>query len=1054
MAPMLLERPAASTWEGFGEAEKGLENFFLPLSAAKPAAVEPKQATSSAASSIIDLFESQVEQTPHAPAVHHEHSEPQSFADFNKLVNQIVEALSLRAGTIVPICMDPSVEFAATVIAVLKSGAAYTILDPAGAPDRNRFIAAEGDSEVVIVDERYAAPFEQAVSIESIIAKISAEQITGEARNKPYIDRSSRAYIVYTSGSTGTPKGVVVTHGAALAGIQSFSLNGKARWLLFFNPIFSAAQRTILATLSKGGCLCLARRDRLTTSLKDTIEKMQIDALGITPSTLALLPADDVPRSLRQITTVGEPASSTLIDLWADKVVLRVSYGLSECAQLNFSTQVHKGSNPRNVGKPSDTTTAYLLQPGTTELVAQGEKGELCLAGPQLADGYLKRPEQTAERFIKNPFGEGRMYRTGDLALQHENGTFEIVGRIDNQIKIYGQRLEPGEVSAVLAKNHGVVASGVVAAVVDGEKSLVAAIVPAEDVEWSALVKELREQARAALPSYMVPSYWLHLDALPTNPNGKVVPALITKAAEETPKMDMLGRAAHHSLSEEDRVVEEVEVQIRDAWSEVLGMAAESIGRQDTFIHLGGSSIQAIRIINDLRRVGILLELPDLLGPNNLSQIRGRVNLVDPDSVDDDGPVRVAPFSLIKDESVAASLSSDRNIEDAYPLTALQEEFFSAILRGNQIYLYRRFWNVSHLDIDRLKLAFKMVFSLYPIYRTTVIQTEAGLIQTARRDVTLPWKEYEMSLPEYEDLDRSIPVELGSLMFRMALINRETLVVSMHHTIFDFWAHRFLYEDVARLYSGLDLVPRPAYTNLIHHHQQVDKEAEDAFWKPYLAEAPPTILNHAPPAGRRWTGQHLPINLDKAAAPLGLTTATLIDTAWALVLTHHTGQTDVTWSMLISGRDVPVKDVERVNGPALLVIPQRLKVDTNTTLREIMQAVSTDFWEVLKHGRVGLTESLAAAGHKQGHIDTLINILVRDTEDPDFQKEVFKQHGPRQISQTEFSMMEAQANGDGYDFRLTTDIEEDRAQLIVDQTANTVRALIEQPDLPFSQLKF
>ena len=224
---------------------------------------------------------------------------------------------------------------------------------------------------------------------------------------------------------------MTITHGAASHGIEHFSLRRKSRWLLFFTPIFSAAQRTILATLAKGACLYLANRDTLSTSLIDVIRTMGVDALGITPSALALLPTEEVPACLKSITTVGEPMTQKMINTWADKVELRVSYGLSECTQLNFSRQVIKRDSPKIVGQPSDTTKAYILESSTTQVLDPGHAGELCLAGPQLAAGYHHRPTQTGASFIDNPFGDSKLYRTGDQAIRHRDGDFEIVGRID-----------------------------------------------------------------------------------------------------------------------------------------------------------------------------------------------------------------------------------------------------------------------------------------------------------------------------------------------------------------------------------------------------------------------------------------------------------------------------------------------------------------------------------------------------------------------------------------------------------------------------------------------
>ena len=370
-----------------------------------------------------------------------------------------------------------------------------------------------------------------------IVENILLNEVPSHQKSSSYahgIKPTTPAYVIYTSGTTGKPKGVIISHAAASHGISHFSLDGKSRLLLFFNPIFSAAQRTMLATLCKGGCVCLTSKERLAFCLRDVLENMQIDSLGVTPSMLALLSPKDVPACLKQITTVGEPVSTSLIDAWADLVELKISYGLSECAQLNFTRLVTRGDNPRIVGNPTDTTEAYILISDTTEIAPKGQAGELCLVGPQLSDGYLNCPTETAKAFGTNPFGGGRMLRTGDLAIQHLDGRFEILGRLDDQIKLHGQQLAPEEVSSAITKHHGVAATSIVAANVGDTKALVAAVVPHLDQDWDHLVTQLQLSTQKLLPHYIMPSFWLKYDRLPINPNGKVDLEQIRTRAQNT----------------------------------------------------------------------------------------------------------------------------------------------------------------------------------------------------------------------------------------------------------------------------------------------------------------------------------------------------------------------------------------------------------------------------------------------------------------------------------------------------------------------------------------
>ncbi|KAM0805185.1 hypothetical protein BDR22DRAFT_959415 [Usnea florida] len=498
--------------------------------------------------------------------------------------------------------MDRSVDLIACLMAILKSGAAYVILDPEGASERNARIVEDCDAYIVLTNRQYASYFSQACIIEDLRGFLAESNLTP----------ADPCYVIYTSGSTGAPKGVVLSHRAATSGKSHFSLNGRRRWLLFYKPIFSAAQRVMLATLVRGGFLLLASKRSLTTSLGPTINSRRADAIGITPSALSLLSPLEVP-TLKLVTLVGEQVSQTLVDKWCERVELRNTYGLSECTRLNFGTRLSTGSDPRVVGRPSDSISAFILKAGSTELAPLEVTGQLCLAGPQLGEGYLNNPEQTAKVFVENPFGPGKLYRTGDAARQLRDGAILIAGRLDFQVKINGQRTEPSEVNEALLKHSGVQVCATAATLMNGSTALVAAVVPANTERFNELVTELRGHAKKMLPSYMIPSYWLRVEQLPTNANGKIdIPVLRSQAENLGPKR--LLELCQNKDEDERPFTDDNKVALRDVWARVLQLGIDFIHHQDSFIALGGSSLQAITTVTELRKIGIEIELATLVG--------------------------------------------------------------------------------------------------------------------------------------------------------------------------------------------------------------------------------------------------------------------------------------------------------------------------------------------------------------------------------------------------------------------------------------------------------
>ncbi|KAK4865062.1 hypothetical protein LT330_001685 [Penicillium expansum] len=1006
------------------------------------------QATSSPPSApclVTDLIRYQVETNPEAFAVHCEHEEPHTYHELWQLVEQIALNARFTSGSIVPVCLDPTIEFVASLLAVLVSGAAYVVLDPEGSPERNRAIVTDTGADSVLSNHKYAYLFEKAISVEDLLSV--KETVQGYSDSLPLVPGSSPsdlAYLIYTSGSTGTPKGVLLSHRSASHGINQFELNGRRRWLLFYNPVFSAAQRTILATLAKGACLCLARRERLATALPEVLVNLQIDALGITPSALSLLSPSEIPDSLEQITTVGEPLSQALVDLWADEVHLRVSYGLSECAQLNFSRRLKPGDNPRNPGRPVDTTTAVILEPNTTTQLAVDEPGELCLFGPQVASGYHQRPKETGAGFVKNPFGSHILFRTGDQAVRRADGTFEIIGRIDHQIKIHGQRIEPQEVAETLKTVEGVADVVCIGAAIKDKISLVAAVVSNTQEGWADLVKSLREHAQRSFPPYMVPSYWLRFDELPVNRNGKTDFTTIRKTAESTDIDRLLGR--DHNINGQEVHLSQIALEIAEVWAGFLQLSRSSILPTDSFVALGGSSIDAIQAIRELRTKGIHVDLADMLRSQSLESVADSSRL---DPKGESQPHDPQPFDFVSDLELRVELQADRGISDALPITALQEGILASTLQGSKDYLYQRVFDIRHLDLVRLQLAFQTVFWRSETLRSTFVPATKGLLQVIRNDFILPWTEVSGGLENFLKADKEKGVDFGEPFIRVAVLNNAVLIVSVHHALFDYWSHSFVFDDVARVYHGRKPEARASWKSFIGLLQQQGERNSTEFWRQHLQESTPTILNHSPIEESFSATRTLSLNMKSASTALQVPSSAILYAAWAIVLSSHTASNLVTMATAISGRELPLKGIETLDGPTLAMVPQAVLVNPEHSLVQLVQSVNANLWDLIKNSQQGVRGALAAAGHQNATLfDTMVNILPLGQDSNDLTREVFQMHGTRSAWKTEYTTLNIEERSGGVEISLTAPMEQRRLTFILKQFCYVVETIFSNPRLP------
>lgn len=611
-------------------------------------------------------------------------------------------------------------------MAILKTGAAYVVLDPESPRDRSDFIVKDVNASLVIADKGSIHKFANSLSIEKLVGSASQFEDTNlRVKQHP----SEIVYVIYTSGSTGRPKGVLLEHQAATTGLDAFPTLPDLRQLLFHNPVFSAAQRSIWSTLKQGGCLCLARKEKLTANVSDMINRMCVSVIDVTPSTASLIDPESVP-TLRRLTVAGELINPALLPIWMDHVELLNAYGLSENTQINWRHLMLPNQNPQNIGRPVDSTRSYVLVTGTTRQAAVLEPGELCLGGDQLARSYLNRPEKTKEAFLKNPFGPGRLYRTGDIVVTHPDGSIEMMGRIDFQVKINGQRVEPGEANYSIQEHLGVFDSCTVAATIAGKKSLVAVVVPKDSRSWPYLSRELQQLLRQQLPTYMVPPYWMAISELPLNVNGKVDVPRLVKMVESTPREKMLVRLLSRKRGVEQSTLEPAEELMRTVWSEVLKIPADSISLNDSFLDLGGSSLEAIMVTSAARTRLVEVKAQDVMVQESLGQlVKVSRRMAKPLE-----QALIQPFSLVH----KGTPLDQSSLTNAWPVTPAQEPLIADLLLGGSQYIYVKVIQLKKQTIRMFKAAFTELYKHNEFLRSTFVEHGNTYLQLIQTQAVLP----------------------------------------------------------------------------------------------------------------------------------------------------------------------------------------------------------------------------------------------------------------------------------------------------------------------------
>ncbi|KKZ65561.1 hypothetical protein EMCG_08634 [[Emmonsia] crescens] len=916
--------------------------------------------TSPATGLIHELFERQAELNPHLECLNFEGQWAFTYEELNKLSNQVARQLGCHQGEYVPVCMDRSPALIVSILAILKTGAAYVILDPESPVERNSFIVTDVQAPFVITDQNLAVSFANPCLIVDLMNR--APNFDGS--NLGVVQEATDiCYVIYTSGSTGKPKGVLLEHKSAYTGLMAFPTLPNLRQLLFHNPIFSAAQRSIFSTLKQGGCLCLARKENLTVRITEMINSMHVNVIDVTPSTASLIDQTRVP-TLRRMTVAGELINPAILPVWIDKLELLNAYGLSEVTQINWRHVMHPKQNPQNIGRPVDSTRSYVLVPGTTRLAAILEPGELCLGGHQLARSYLNRPEKTRESFIQNPFGPGRLYRTGDMVVTHSDGSIEMIGRIDFQVKINGQRVEPGEVNCYIQEHPDVFDSWTVSATIGNQKSLVAVVVPRGEREWSTLVQNLQKILRNCVPSYMVPAYWWKHSHLPLNVNGKVDVPLLSSLVQAIPPEELLVNSTSSSQNVGQRPLTPVESSLRRIWAEVLSLPETSINLEDSFLNLGGSSLSAIIAASRASKELIDVKVYDIMLQNNLFELASTCKRIQ------NLAVHIQAFSLLPKSYIAPN-----GIEDAWPVTASQEPLIADVMLAGTKYVYDRVVTLKNTSISEVKAALKTLLESDPFLRSTFTPYGKTYLQTIPKEPQLPWQELDMTLAEYLE-KRPVTITMGGSFFKVTVLATGELIFTMHHALFDFWSNRFVFDDLSNLIRTRPVDIRPQYNQFVQYLAQKDKISSQEYWRNYLKDSKSSRLGQTP-GPNNLTTMSLTTPVHSTSKAIGVSVGSILYASWALVLSHILGNSEVIFGITLFGRDVPIQDILLMKGPTIVQVPLRVKISKSSTISKIAKDIHRQIQSIADHAHYGLRNILLIAGQPASCFDTSVNFLVK-----------------------------------------------------------------------------
>jgi amino acid adenylation domain-containing protein len=903
------------------------------------------------------LFEAQVEKTPAAIAVSSEAGQL-SYQEVNQRANRLAHYLrQLGVGPEKPVAilLERRPELIVSLLAVLKAGGAYLPLDPAYPSERLRFMLEDTGAAVVISEERLRDrwPNTRVVSIDGAAATSIAQQ--SEANPQPWARAENLSHIIYTSGSTGRPKGVAITHGSVVNFLhwaeQSFTAAELAGVLAGTSICFDLSVFEIFAPLSCGGTVILAE-DALHLATHEAAGAVTL--INTVPSAMVeLLRLQAVRANVLAVNLAGEALSLKLVQqLYGETRVRRVQnlYGPTEYTTYTTGVEVARESDEApTIGRPIANTEVYLV--GEADgAVPLGVSGEVLVGGCGLARCYWERPELTAERFIPDGLsgavGE-RLYRTGDLGRYQESGEIEYLGRKDHQVKIRGYRIELGEIEAVLGTFPGVDAAAVVAKQDDTGHKYLAAYVVGDLSETD----DLRRFLHSKLPSYMVPATLTRLEQLHLTPNGKIDRKSLPEPARET---DSAQYKAPRTPAEKI---------LASIWQQVLKV--DRVGIHDNFFDLGGDSILSIHVVTQARRAGLALTPRQFFQHQTIAKLALVTEEADRGNGHKSQPADLFALRLNPDDIDDLLREADKaKVEDIYPLTPFQQGMLFHVLEAPDAGMYlnqQRYTLRGEIDLAAFKNAFQAIVNRHQILRTAfILSARSGPLQVVYRDLSLPWVTYDWrNLSPSEESERVEALLRADYEFgfdlKQAPLTRVTIVRrnpdvyefiwTFHLLLMDGWSVPILFNELLALYHAFrtgeaaqldEPIPYSAYIEWL---QQQPLDQAEAYWRHTLAGfSSPTSLGFdrtestGAPEETRYKEQGLVLDEQSSnvvrsfAAQHRLTLNTLIQGAWALLLSRRSGTDDVVFGSVVSGRAADFPGIDSAVGVFVNAIPARVRI--------------------------------------------------------------------------------------------------------------------------------
>ncbi len=972
-----------------------------------------------------ELIRAQARRSQASPAIYSRDG-TMDYATLDRLSDGLAWEMArsgVKPGDVVGVLFEKSQWAIVSILAIIKTGAAYAPMSPAYPRTRLEGIAHDAAIELVVCSPLQEEAFPNPPWRTLVVSDDTAYHFMPAAQVSRYgkvATPDSLLYILSTSGTTGTPKIFGVQHKAfatgAMARAPLLKRGPDSRVLQFAPYAFDPSVEDILTTLMLGGCICVPSDDDIMGDISAFMKTARVNFANITPSVAYTLKENELP-DFKMLLLSGEAPDQALVDKWAGLVQVMNGYGPSECSVKCAVNCKLSRDDPRNIGHAAGTSLWVVRPQNHDRLTPLGAVGELIIESPHLSStGYMNRPEAN-DKFILSPpwlrdFRDGhsgRLYKTGDLVRYMEDGSILYIGRGDMQLKLHGQRLEAEEVrqriqESLLGEPLQVVVD---IARFEGQDSDVLVAYLAQKVEYRAgevdidyvlqrhladIKENIVRQISTALPKYMIPSVFLAISNIPVTSNGKADRrALKAFVAQRRLGPDLL-------RSGDDTVqppASETEKLLHGLWQKLLGLNGEHFGANSSFFELGGSSLAAIKLASAARDLGHNLSAQVIFKNPVLSHMAAQMVALKETEISDTprfgllGKIDRSVRKLRK--SLAVHNIDVKNIEDAYPLTRQQQRYMEGEMISPGGTTHRHIMPLpATIDLIRLETALRRVVRANALLRTRIVSVSSRFVQVVLKGGDFACRHVK-ALSSLVSEDRKVSWGLGRPLSRFSIVNGghsqgRWLVWSSAHVVFDGWSRRLLLEEIDYAYHHDDSPPeRPQYNRFVEHVYNLEKdEARSALLKQLEVTK---FMTYFTLDGTKVPGITHTLSLGiefPATLPAELSYATVMLTAWAMVATHVEERDHFLFNILLGGRDAEFTGIDRLMGPTSTTAPLATNIDNELTFRENVEVVQKRIDEA------GSVQHLVRLGDKLHQMLASVPVIV--VHPPDDYEEAATKH--------------------------------------------------------------